>query len=785
MAGFGGAIKLTGESEYRRALNQIQQNLREVASEMKMVSSQYGSADKSTQALTAKEQVLNKQLEEQKTKLSVLKQQYSVMTQQYSEQTQKHNALVKSYQDEKQKLEEIGRTLGTSSKEYKDQQSKVEDLANEVKRSSKAQDDNAKSMSKMRIEINNAQSDINKTTNEIKDLGKETEDAGKKAEESKSGWSSWGQTLADIRTKIIGGLVQGIKQLTGMLINVGKQAVDQYGRFQQLEGGVKKIFGDDVYQQVVENSQIAFKTAQMSANEYLDTVTSFSASLINELGKDSVDAVNYADMAVRDMADNMNTFGTDIDSIRSAYAGFAKDNYTMLDNLKLGYGGNATEMARLINDTGVLGDSIEVTAQTVKDVPFSKIVEAIHVMQDELHIANTSWNEAGTTLEGTAGSMRSAWQNLLLGMAQDNADFAQLVDNFVGTIISPDGKEGIIPQFLPRIKNVIAGVATLVTELIPVLIEEVLPVIVESIMGMLPTLAESLTTVIQFMTTTLVDLLPEFIPVATDIILTIVDTIIDNLDKIIESAIEIMITLTTAIIDHIPDLAERIPEIVIKIAQVIWDNLPKIIQAGINLISALIQGIFAMAVTMVSKIYHFWDDNIATPLNEKLQKVYDVGLNIVKGIWEGISNGYSWIVSKISGWVSNVLQFIKNAFGIRSPSKLMEDEVGKWLALGVGEGFDDEMDDVSKEMANAIPHSFDVNPSINASIVGDQRDYAMANAFRIALDDALTDRLDSLGETFTEGFGKILKLGVYLDDGTLVGKLAPKMNRQLGQIYGG
>lgn len=382
MAGFGGAVKLTGESEYRKALNQINQSLKETASEMKAVSSAYASNDKSQSAVSAKTAVLNQKLQEQDQKLKTLKAQYQAMSAQYSQQTAKHTALVNEYNKEKAKLEEIGRTLGTTSKEYQDQKAKVDGLAQEVRKSSQAQDANAKSMSKMRIEINNAQADINQTTRELDALGKEAKESGEEAEKAGGGFTVFKGILANLGSQAIMGAINGLKKLGGAMIGVGKQALASYADYEQLVGGVETLFKDSA-PIVQKYANDAYKTAGLSANEYMETVTSFSASLISSLDGDTAKAGEIANRAITDMSDNANKMGTDIGMIQNAYQGFAKQNYTMLDNLKLGYGGTKEEMARLISDASKMTDVQKELGIAVKDgdMSFSNIANAISVVQ--------------------------------------------------------------------------------------------------------------------------------------------------------------------------------------------------------------------------------------------------------------------------------------------------------------------------------------------------------------------------------------------------------------------
>ncbi len=330
MAGLGGAVKLTGESEYRRALSQITQSLREMSSAMKVVDTEYAADDKSMEATTAKAAALNNVYAQQDNRLKTLQAQYAAMSEQYADNKTKHEKLVSEYEKEKQTLTQIEDTLGTSSNEYKAQKEKVDALSKAVEKSAKANDYNEKEMSKLRTEINNAQAECNKTTNAMNNLGKAAEDTGKKAATaSNGGWSVMKQVLANFTTKALEGVVDGLKKVGAAVLDMGKQALNSYSNYQQLEGGVKKIFGDDAAEIVKNNANNAFKTAGMSANQYLDTVTSFSASLLKSLGGDTEKAAAIADKAIIDMSDNANTFGTDISSIQAAYAGFAKGNFTI------------------------------------------------------------------------------------------------------------------------------------------------------------------------------------------------------------------------------------------------------------------------------------------------------------------------------------------------------------------------------------------------------------------------------------------------------------------------
>lgn len=466
MAGFGGAVKLTGESEYRNALKTITQSLKEVSAQMKLTSTEYDKNDKSAKALSAQSTNLAQKLDLQKAKVTQLQNQYASMAKQYDDNTKKHNALVNEYNKEKTKLDEIGKAYGTTSAEYKKQEKVVNDLAKEVTKSSNAQEKNAKAMSDMRIQIANAQGDVNKTAKEIDNLGKETEETTKDVKKAGDGFTVFKGVLSNLSTKAITTAISGLKKLGGAFISVGKQALESYAEYEQLVGGVETLFKDSA-KEVEGYANQAYKTAGLSANKYMETVTSFSASLLQGLNGDTAKTAKIADMAIIDMADNANKMGTSMEMIQNAYQGFAKQNYTMLDNLKLGYGGTKTEMVRLINDSKILGKEIK----NLDGITLDQIIQAIHKVQENMGITGTTAKEASSTIQGSVASMKSAWQNLLTGIADENQDFGKLVDNFVDSVITAG--ENIIP----RVKKIVEGIKkmlnSLTTQVFPKLKKEI------------------------------------------------------------------------------------------------------------------------------------------------------------------------------------------------------------------------------------------------------------------------------------------------------------------------
>lgn len=350
----------------------------------------------------------------------------------------------------------------------------------------------------------------------------------------------------------------------------------------------------------------AYKTAGMSANKYMETVTSFSASLISSLGGDTKAAAEKANLAITDMSDNANKMGSSLESIQNAYQGFAKQNYTMLDNLKLGYGGTKEEMERLLEDAEKLsGVKYDISS-------YADIVDAIHVIQTEWDITGTTAKEASITIEGSINSMKSAWENLLTGMADDEADMGQLLDNF-----------------LESVKTVAKNVLPVIQEITPNIITGLVEIVIE-----------------------------------------LANAIIENADEILDAGVEIIIKLAEGIEKQIPNLLEKMPEMIIKLVAAIIKALPKIIAAGVRIITALIEGI----VNTYGKAIEAINDLIRKLINKikgKVSQFKSAGKEIFNGLWNGIKS----VWTSISNWVSSKVDWLadKLAFWRKSNSEMSKD----------------------------------------------------------------------------------------------------------------
>ena len=565
----------------------------------------------------------------------------------------------------------------------------------------------------------------------------------------KSGFSKIGNIAGTAMKGVSVAVGAAATAVTGLVT----ASVNAYAEYEQLVGGVDTLFKNSS-KKLQAYADEAYKTAGMSANEYMSTVTSFSASLLQSLGGNTKKAADYANRAVIDMSDNANKMGTSMELIQNAYQGFAKQNYTMLDNLKLGYGGTQEEMQRLIQDAAKMTDVQKELGVTVdaNSMSFGNIVNAISVMQQNMGIAGTTAKEAGSTIEGSLNSVKGAWNNLLVGITNPDADWDKLIQNLVDTVTTAG--ENILPaveQALVGVSNLIDSLFPLIAQKIPELITQILPQLVSAGAGILTSLVTGIqqnlpqivNTVLQVISTvlqTILDMLPqilqmgiqiivelikgiaqqapELVPQIVNCIILIFETLIDNLDLIIEAGIELIMALIEGIFNALPDLIIKLPELILKIAatllKLIVVEIPK---AGIKIVKSLIDGIFSFAGNMISKVKDFFKGTIFETLINKITDVISIGKDIVKGIWEGISNMASWLWNKISGWCSDIFNNIKNFFGIHSPSKLFADKVGKMLGLGVGEGFDDSLSSVYKDMERAIDYE---NNKLTSNLTNNQ-----------------------------------------------------------------
>lgn len=495
---------------------------------------------------------------------------------------------------------------------------------------------------------------------------------------------------------------------------LGTACINAYADYEQLAGGVETLFKDSA-ETIHSFADIAYKTAGLSANEYMETVTSFSASLLQSLDGDTEKAAAAADLAITDMADNANKMGTAMESIQYAYQGFAKQNYTMLDNLKLGYGGTKEEMQRLLADAEKLsGVKYDLSS-------YADIVEAIHVIQTEMGITGTTAKEASTTIQGSVASMKAAWANLMVGMADDTQNFDMLLSNFIESIGT------VADNLLPRIGIVIEGMGKLVAGLapeiasaLPTLTNELLPNLVElgvqsisalvqgiqengdslaagalSIVGtlaegiaeLLPMVADTAASLAVSLADGLTESLPNIIPVAIETISTLVENLTENANTVIDAGIQIILALGEGLIAALPQLIETVPQIVINIANVINDNAPKLVDTALYLITRLAVGLVQAIPTLVVNIPKIIEAIVAAFMAFQW-------LNLGKQLIDGVANGV-----KKAG--ESMATAAKNAFS-KFKAKITGSEVatelkniGKYIIDGIVGGIKNSLSNIA------------------------------------------------------------------------------------------
>ena len=531
--------------------------------------------------------------------------------------------------------------------------------------------------------------------------------------EANKGIDEVGQKTSGLGEKLKSGLatagkvaVAGVAAGATAIGALGTKAVAAYADYEQLVGGVETLFKDS-QDQVMDYANNAYKTAGLSANEYMETVTSFSASLLQSLDGDTSAAADKANLAITDMSDNANKMGTDMTSIQNAYQGFAKSNYTMLDNLKLGYGGTQAEMERLLADAEkISGIKYDISS-------YADIVDAIHVVQTEMGITGTTAEEAASTIQGSFGMMKSAWQNLVTGMADPDQDLGVLVGNFTDSVVIAGNN--LIPriqELLPRIVEATTSLIGTVSEQLPAILGTVLPSLVEGatnlvtgLMAALPSvlsvLADVAPTVINTLVPALIELLPQItqtgidvivslaqgiadalpqlIPAATDAIIKIVEVLTspENLGNLIDAALAIILALVDGLVDATPKLIAAVPDVIANLVTAIIANMPKILEAGVEITMALADGIIKAIPELVAAIPNLIL-GIVQGIIDNLPEIIMAGPKIIAALATGLIEAIPDIVMVIPQLIRSIVDtFLSFDWG----------SIGKNIVDGIKNGF--------------------------------------------------------------------------------------------------
>lgn len=597
------AIKLDGEAEFKKQMSSVNSELKTLSSELKLSESEFKGQANTVDALTAKDKLLKDQIEQQKVKVDALTQAVKDSAEAYGDTDKRTDSYRQQLNNAKTALNNLNSDLGRNSK-YMDE----------------------------------AKSSTNGCASSIDEYGKEVKDAGDKT-------LSFGDIVkANLTSEAI---ITGVKAVANGIKEITKAAVESYAQHEQLVGGVDTLFGESS-KKVQEYASSAYKTAGMSSNQYMETVTGFSASLLQSLDGDTNKAADAANTALTDMSDNANKMGTDMTSIQNAYQGFAKGNYGMLDNLKLGYGGTKEEMERLLVDAEKLsGQQYDISS-------LSDVYEAVHVVQTEMGITGTTAKEASETISGSMDTAKAAWSNFLTGLGSGE-DITEVTQNLIDSIATVG--------------------------------ENLLPVVGQTVGSLFTALRDFI-----------IEKLPEMAQSGADAINEFAKSIRENG------------------IDPSGETMKAVAEVLVAILTSLGTLGFALLNLGGTALSELGRGILNGLLEISDKVGGWIEENIIDPIKNKFTEFTDIGKNIVSGIWEGISGAYDWICDKIAGWVDNVVTWIMKKLGINSPSTVMRDRVGKYMAQGVGVGFEGEMDSVASKMANAIPSNFEIAASLNTNL---------------------------------------------------------------------
>lgn len=562
-----------------------------------------------------------------------------------------------------------------------------------------------------------------------------------------------GDAAADSAGRSFGGKLVGA--LKGVIAAAGigaalSKAITEGAALEQSIGGVKTLFGDAA-NQVIAAADNAFATAGLSANAYMETVTGFSARLLQGLGGDTQAAAALADTAVTDMADNANKMGTSMETITQTYQSLARGNYEMLDNLKLGYGGTQAEMARLINDSGVLGDTMVATAENVNSIGFDKMIEAIHVVQTEMGITGTAALEAETTITGSLNALQASFSNVLanLALGRDlgpslNALATTLTTFLTGnllpalwnilsalpgalvtflTSIGPQlaaGLQGLVsqittgmttslPQMMQGGATMVQGIVQGITATLPSLLQSGAQMVVSAIQGFsqqYPALLDSGVQAVQSIVSGIVQMLPSVLQSAVEVVSAFLGMIVQNLPEVLSAGADILQSVVEGIGQSLPYIWQAAVELLQNFLTTIVQNLPEIIAAGFDLIVSLIEGIgnaMPNLITSAGEIYRtIWDT--ITSINWP-----QLGMDIVRGLINGLGAMGGALWDAATNIARSAFNAIKGFFDIGSPSRLMEFKIGPYIPQGLAIGIEknagyvtDAMDDLGLQSTSRL-----------------------------------------------------------------------------------
>ncbi len=634
---FGLKIGVEGEKEFKRALSDINQSFKVLGSEMKLVESEFSKNESSVQSLTAKNEVLTKQIDAQKDKIETLQ-----------------------------------KALKNASDSFGENDRRTQNWAVQL--------NNAKA------ELNGMERELAQSAEEADKLGDELKDAGDSAEKSGGKFGKLGGVL-----KGVGAAMGTVAIAAGAAtIKIGQEVVQQFGELEQNLGGSEAVFGKYAAS-IQKTGENAYKTLGVSQSDYLATANKMGA-LFQGSGVEQQKSLELTEKAMQRAADAASVMGIDMQMALDSVAGAAKGNFTMMDNL--GVAMNDTTLKAYALEKGVNFEWSTATQAQKAELAMQMFFE-----KTEQYAGNFE-KEATQSIAGSMGLLSASWQSMLAGFGNPDADIGNLTKNLTDAIkavvtnITPvinnivqsipqvfdaliPAISGLLPQLLTTaaslFDSLLIAIIALLPTLIPVAVDAIM-MIAETLIENLPMIISAALTLITSLAQGIADSLPTLVPTIVDTVLIIADTLIDNVDLLVDAAIAIIVGLTTGLIDALPHLIAKAPEIITSLLSAILKAIPMLLTAGVKIVSTIVSGLASLPGKMLS-----------------------IGGNLIVGLWEGIGDRLSWLKSKLSGFADSVISGIKDFFGVHSPSTVFAG-IGGFLSEGLADGISSKAGLVAKAM---------------------------------------------------------------------------------------
>ena len=681
---FGLKIGVEGEREFKAALKNINQQFKVLGSEMKLVESRFDKQDRSVTSLTSRNEVLNRQISEQKEKIELLR-----------------------------------RALENAAESFGENDCRTQQWT---------------------VQLNNAEAELNNMERELKNNEKAIDGVGDEFQDAEQKADGFGDEVEDAadqsdrakaRFEKLGGVLKGVGAAVGSVLvaagtvayQLGKAVVEQFGELEQNLGGSEAVFGEYAAS-IQKTGEDAYKNLGVSQSEYLAAANKMGA-LFQGVGVDQQTSLELTEKAMQRAADMASVMGIDTSAALEAVTGAAKGNFTMMDNL--GVAMNATSIQAY-----AVAKGLDFTWSSATQAQKAEVAMQMFFENTEQYAGNFA-RESSETITGSIGMMKAAASSWVAGLGNAEADTQSLTRNMIDafkTVMTnvtpvlenivkalPEALDAVFSEISTLLPSMLGTVTSIFKQLLNMLIQllpELIPVAVDAVMTIiwaivdnLPLLVDTAVQLILALVDGIGQALPELIPAIVEAVILIVSSLLSNIDQIIEAGMSILFGLIEGIVNALPALVEALPQLITAIVEFFIENLPEILYLGVQAIGALIQGIVG-AIPRLSSTMPQVVSSITSGISKAVSSVTQIGRNIVQGLWQGIQSMGQWIQDKIGSLFRSVVDGAKSVLGIHSPSTVFAG-IGENMGLGLGSGFTDAMAGVEKDITNAIPTNFDLD----------------------------------------------------------------------------